>query len=100
MAGLPRPRAAEEERSPAKATGSHPGEVLRAREEAADLVVMTTLGRGPVSRAFLGSVADELVRRCPVPVLLVRPGQAKAIEGMGGPSERCGTIRTGGSEAL
>ena len=39
---------------------------------AADLVVMTTHGRGPVSRALLGSVADELVRRCPVPVLLVR----------------------------
>jgi nucleotide-binding universal stress UspA family protein len=48
----------------------------RAREVAADLVVMTTHGRGPVSRAFLGSVADELVRRCPVPVLLVRPDEA------------------------
>jgi nucleotide-binding universal stress UspA family protein len=39
----------------------------------ADLVVMATHGRGPVSRFWLGSVADALVRRLPVPVLLVRP---------------------------
>ncbi len=39
----------------------------------ADLVVMTMHGRGPVSRLFLGSVADEVVRRSPVPVLLLRP---------------------------
>jgi nucleotide-binding universal stress UspA family protein len=46
----------------------------RARARAADLIVMTTHGRGPVSRFFLGSVADELVRRAPAPVLLIRPG--------------------------
>jgi nucleotide-binding universal stress UspA family protein len=40
---------------------------------AADLIVMTTHGRGPLSRFWLGSVADELVRRATVPVLLVRP---------------------------
>ena len=39
----------------------------------ADLIVMTTHGLGPVSRFFLGSVADEIVRRSPVPVLLLRP---------------------------
>jgi nucleotide-binding universal stress UspA family protein len=33
---------------------------------------MTTHGRGPVSRFFLGSVADELLRRSPVPLLLTR----------------------------
>jgi nucleotide-binding universal stress UspA family protein len=38
-----------------------------------DLIVMTTHGRGPLSRAWLGSVADELVRRATQPVLLVRP---------------------------
>ena len=48
----------------------------RAKEVAADLIVMTTHGRGPLSRAFLGSVADELVRRCSIPVLLVRPQEA------------------------
>jgi nucleotide-binding universal stress UspA family protein len=39
----------------------------------ADLVVMTTHGRGPLGRFWLGSVADELVRVLPVPLLLVRP---------------------------
>jgi nucleotide-binding universal stress UspA family protein len=38
-----------------------------------DLVVMTTHGRGPLSRFWLGSVADQLLRRLTVPVLLVRP---------------------------
>jgi len=38
-----------------------------------DLVVMTTHGRGPLSRFWLGSVVDALVRQVPVPVLLVRP---------------------------
>jgi nucleotide-binding universal stress UspA family protein len=39
----------------------------------ADLVVMTTHGRGPLGRFWLGSVADELVRVLPVPLLLCRP---------------------------
>jgi nucleotide-binding universal stress UspA family protein len=39
----------------------------------ADLVVMTTHGRGPLSRLWLGRVADEMVRRATTPVLLVRP---------------------------
>jgi nucleotide-binding universal stress UspA family protein len=38
-----------------------------------DLVVMTTHGRGPLGRFWLGSVADQLVRELPVPLLLVRP---------------------------
>src|SRR5688500_16609867 len=38
-----------------------------------DLVVMTTHGRGGLSRAWLGSVADRLVRTTSVPVLLLRP---------------------------
>jgi nucleotide-binding universal stress UspA family protein len=44
-----------------------------ATEQGPDLVVMTTHGRGPLSRLWLGSVADELVRRLPMPLLLVRP---------------------------
>lgn len=39
-----------------------------------DLVVMMTHGRGGLSRAWLGSVADALVRHASVPLLLVRPG--------------------------
>jgi nucleotide-binding universal stress UspA family protein len=48
----------------------------RALAAAADLVVMATHGRGPLSRLWLGSVADTLVRRLPMPILLVRsPGE-------------------------
>jgi nucleotide-binding universal stress UspA family protein len=47
------------------------------REEVSDgkaeLVVMSTHGRGPLARFWLGSVADELVRELPVPLLLVHP---------------------------
>ncbi|HTU16966.1 MAG TPA: universal stress protein [Gemmataceae bacterium] len=44
----------------------------QALHESCDLVVMTTHGRGPVSRFWLGSVADQLVHRLPIPLLLVR----------------------------
>jgi nucleotide-binding universal stress UspA family protein len=40
-----------------------------------DLVVMTTHGRGGLARAWLGSVADALVRASPAPLLLLRPGE-------------------------
>jgi nucleotide-binding universal stress UspA family protein len=40
-----------------------------------DLVVMTTHGRGALRRAWLGSVADELVRSLPIPIVLLRPGE-------------------------
>jgi len=40
----------------------------------ADLVVMMTHGRGGVSRLWLGSVADGLIRVSPVPVLLLHAG--------------------------
>jgi nucleotide-binding universal stress UspA family protein len=39
----------------------------------ADLLVMATHGRGPLSRFWLGSVADKVVRQAPLPILLVRP---------------------------
>lgn len=38
------------------------------------LLVMATHGHGPLTRAWLGSVADAVVRRSSVPVILVRPG--------------------------
>jgi nucleotide-binding universal stress UspA family protein len=38
-----------------------------------DLMVMTTHGRGPLSRFWFGSVADDLIRRVSVPLLVVRP---------------------------
>jgi len=39
----------------------------------ASLTVMSTHGRGPVRRAWMGSVADRFVRTSVAPVLLVRP---------------------------
>jgi len=44
-------------------------------KQGADLVMLTTHGRGPLARFWMGSVADELVRHLPVPVLLVRPAE-------------------------
>ncbi|HVX38229.1 MAG TPA: universal stress protein [Gemmatimonadaceae bacterium] len=44
----------------------------RARESEADLIVMTTHGRTGLSRAWLGSVAEAVVRRATTPVLLLR----------------------------
>ncbi len=38
----------------------------------ADLIAMSTHGRGGFPRLFLGSVADEIVRNSEIPVLLVR----------------------------
>jgi nucleotide-binding universal stress UspA family protein len=45
------------------------------RDERADIVVIGTEGRGGVSRALLGSVADRVVRTAPCPVLTVRVPQ-------------------------
>lgn len=41
--------------------------------EGIDLIVMSTHGRSGFNRAWLGSVADALVRRSRVPILLVKP---------------------------
>lgn len=48
------------------------------RSHDVDLVVMSTHGRGALGRFWLGSVADDLVREMPRPVLLVRPREGKA----------------------
>jgi nucleotide-binding universal stress UspA family protein len=52
-----------------------PGPALAeyATEMKVDMVVMATHGRGGLQRAWLGSVADYLVRNLEIPVLLVRP---------------------------
>ncbi len=43
-----------------------------AREAGADLIALTTHGRGGLERAVFGSVADSVLRHTPCPVLLVR----------------------------
>lgn len=50
------------------------GAVLEyARKVHADLIAMTTHGRGGVRRMMLGSVADKVIRAASIPVLLLRP---------------------------
>ncbi len=46
--------------------------VERAASIPASLVVMSTRGRGAVGRTMLGSVADNVARTAPCPVLLIR----------------------------
>lgn len=43
-------------------------ELIRARD--IDMIVMSSQGRSGLSRILIGSVAEELARRCPVPVLI------------------------------
>jgi len=54
-------------RSPSVALVEH------VEEQKPDLVVMATHGRGPVSRSWIGSTADRLIRSGTAPVLTVRP---------------------------
>jgi nucleotide-binding universal stress UspA family protein len=49
-----------------------------AATHAADLMVMTTHGRGALSRLWVGSVADRLMRQSAAPVLLVHPRDTPA----------------------
>ena len=52
-------------------------EILRAaREKKADLIAMSTHGRGGVARLIAGSVAEEVLRKSKVPVLVTRPETA------------------------
>lgn len=51
--------------------GDPADEIIREAEEA-DLVVMTTRGRGAVGRAVFGSVADRVVRHGTRPTILLR----------------------------
>ncbi|HZZ73832.1 MAG TPA: universal stress protein [Pirellulales bacterium] len=43
-----------------------------AREQAVDLIVIGTHGRGPIAHMLLGSVAEKVVRKASCPVLTVR----------------------------
>lgn len=60
--------------------GGDVAEVLRdyAKMVEAEMAVMATHGRGAMGRWWLGSVADELARTLPRPIVLVRPEEGKA----------------------
>ncbi len=58
-------------------TGTPASELLRLVEAHPDAVlVMTTHGRGRVSRTFLGSVATQLAHHAAIPLFILRPGVA------------------------
>jgi nucleotide-binding universal stress UspA family protein len=48
-----------------------------AENERIDLIVMSTHGRGGLSRMLIGSVTDKILRGSPCPVLVVPSGQEK-----------------------
>ncbi len=45
--------------------------VEQARAQGADLIVMATHARKGLKRLFLGSVAEDVIRRCGIPALVV-----------------------------
>lgn len=53
-----------------------PASEILAATAPGDLVIMSTHGRGGLSRWFLGSVAEDVVRRSAVPVMLIRSTKA------------------------
>ena len=69
-----RARAAGIDADTRTAFGATPTEICAAADElGADLIVIGTHGRGGLSHALLGSVAEKVVRKAPCPVLTVRP---------------------------
>ena len=56
--------------------------VLSQVASADDVIVMASHGRGGLTRWFLGSVAEDLIRQAKAPVLLVRAGQFPAKESL------------------
>jgi len=46
--------------------------VKKAREWSADIIVIASHGRAGIPRALFGSVAEEVMRNAPCPVLVVR----------------------------
>ena len=50
--------------------------IERAREEAADVIVMATHGTSGLKRAIFGSTTEEVVRSSVAPVLIVHPAKS------------------------
>ena len=47
------------------------------QEKRADLLIMSTKGRGNLADTVIGSCAQKMYRRCPVPLLSLRPEKKK-----------------------
>ena len=55
-------------------------EIIRlAKEQAADMIVLSTHGRSGLAHVLMGSVTEKVVRKAPCPVLVVRRSQHEFI---------------------
>ena len=62
--------------------GDPAGEVVRiADDEGCEMIVMGTHGRTGLTRLLMGSVAEQIVRRAPCPVLIYREAAEKLAGG-------------------
>ena len=77
-------------------SGEPVAEILHAAEEVrCDLIAMGTHGRTGPGRVLLGSVAEQVVRRAPCPVLTVKvPAES------GRPADAPSTVKAVGGEGL
>jgi nucleotide-binding universal stress UspA family protein len=56
--------------------------VETAKTEGVDLIIMATHGRGGLSRIFLGSVTEQVIRNAPCMVVVIPPDLAEVDEGL------------------
>jgi universal stress protein A len=63
-----------------RVSGNTTGAIIDyAKEAHVDIIVVGTHGRGPISHLFMGSVAEQVVRHAPCPVLVVRPNEHEFV---------------------
>ena len=63
-----------------------------AEDRGCDLIVMGTHGRSGLARLLMGSVAEEVSRAAPCPVLTLRPSRLRLLDG-GAAARRTGRRR-------
>ena len=62
--------------------GKPSAEIIRfARENAVDIIVLGTHGKGVLDQALFGSTTERVVRRAPCPVLTVRLAEHEFVDG-------------------
>jgi nucleotide-binding universal stress UspA family protein len=62
--------------------GKPSAEIIRhAAENAVDMIVLGTHGKGMLDQALFGSTTERVVRRAPCPVLTVRKAEHEFVEG-------------------
>jgi nucleotide-binding universal stress UspA family protein len=61
--------------------GKPAAEILRvAKEDAIDIIVLGTHGKGVLDQALFGSTTERVVRKAPCPVLTCRPAEHEFID--------------------